>query len=189
MIKDYFVIMASIIFRPFLPLFLRRLSGVIHVAYIKLGGLSKFVDDLCIQRDYNLITDVKGFLILYIKGVPFFLGRSYKVSTLQCLNDINCIYHVHQLSHNQHKDWLFLQDKTYIVTIHDYYCVCERFFLLDYNFNYCHLNEECCKDLDRREWISRILLNASCVIVPDESMIDILSHFYKVDYTVIPHGI
>ncbi len=186
MIKDYLILGSSVIFRPFLFLFMRKLSGsVVHVAFIKLGGLSKYINDLCIHRDYNLVTEVKGFIILYIRGVPFFLGRRNKLYHLPT----DCLYHVHQLSKNEYRDALFLIDKNYIVTAHDYYYICERFFMLDPDFQLCELDECCCTNKERRKWIGQILLNAKVVIVPDASMLDILTRYYGASWRVIPHGI
>lgn len=182
MIKDYIILGESIIFRPFLSLFKRKLNGsIVHIAHIKLGGLSKFVDDLCKTRDYNLLTTVKGFKILYIRGIPFFLGRKAIINE-------DCFYHVHQLSLNIEEDELFLRDKKYIMTLHDYYVICERFFLLDHEFTSC--KNQCCTNPFRKFQIGQIMDRALCITIPNESMVEILfMHYGYKEYKVIPHGI
>ena len=182
MIKDYIVLGESIVLRPFLPLFRKKLNGsIVHVAHIKLDGLSKFVDDLCKNRDYNLLTTVKGFKVLYIRGVPFFLGKKAIITE-------DCLYHIHQLSLNVEEDEQFFRGKRYIMTLHDYYCICERFFLLDYDFTTC--KGKCCKNSLHRYYTGTLTDNALCVTIPDDSMVEILFKYlpYK-DYKVIPHGI
>jgi hypothetical protein len=189
MIKDYLILGMSVLFRPFLSLFLPKLKGnIIHIAYIKLGGLSKLINDLCAKNDYNLVTEVKGFLILYVRGVPFLLGRPSCEKLNYYLGSIDCLYHVHQLSWRLQDEWEFLHDKKYIVSIHDYYWICERFFMLDTQFNFCHNDGRCCTaSTDRRKIMSMILLCARYIIIPDESMLKFLPEHRK--YMVISHGI
>ena len=185
--KNKIILGVSLFFRPFIKLFLHKLdSNIIHVTFIKLGGLNKFVTDL---GGKNYIVMNNDFIILFINRIPFFIGSYNHLSRM--LSGINCIYHVHQLSFNYLSDWEFLKDKKYIITIHDYFYICERFFMLDENFEFCNDDGRCCTDKDiRLYFMNKILLNAKYVIVPDESMLDYLQKYFpNVNFKVIPHGL
>ena len=193
MIKEYIILIVSLFFKPLLPLFIKKLNNnVVHIAYINLGGLKKTINLLCKQSDYNLITEVKGFLVIYIRGVPFLLGKNqYGHAVLnKYLHEIKCIYHVHQLSHDIQDNYEFLKDKLYLINIHDYFYICERFFMLDYNFNFCNYNKKCCTNIDRILIIEKLLSKSKYNIIPDDSMLIYLKPIYpKIKFMVISHGI
>lgn len=185
--KNKAILLVSLFFRPFIKLFLHKLNGnIIHITFIKLGGLNKFVTDL---GGKNYIVMNNDFILLFINKIPFFVGNYNHL--IRLLGGIDCVYHVHQLSFNYLSDWKFLKDKKYIVTIHDYFYICEKFFMLDENFEFCHDDGRCCNDKDiRLYFMNKILSNADYVIIPDESMLVYLQkYFTTVEFKVIPHGI
>lgn len=184
MIKEYLILIFSIICRPLLPVCIHKLNhAVVHIAFFKMGGLSKFIDSI----GNIIIYSIHGYVVLQIRGIPFFLGRKSYTTLNKYVHCIPCIYHVHQLSHDAEDDWEFLKDKHYIITIHDYFWICERFFMLDENYIFCNRDMRCCT---RSLLPLKLIMNgAKYRVIPDTSMNNYLDRFYDDEFIVIPHGV
>ncbi len=184
MIKEYLIFIFSIVFRPLLPLFIHKLhNSVVHVAFFKMGGLSKFIDSI----GNIIIYSIHDYAILQIQGIPFYLGKKSYTTLNKYMHYIPCIYHVHQLSHDAEDDWEFLRDKVYMITLHDYFWICERFFMLDTNYEFCNRDGRCCTRSLLP--IKMIMTCAKYRVIPDISMKTYLDKFYNCEFIVIPHGI
>lgn len=85
-----------------------------------------------------------------------------------------------------------------VVTIHDYTFLCPRCFLINNNSEYCKNIcisncEKCTKGIDyitRTNTVKLLLKYANSIIVPDESVNNLIQKYYKVDNAItINHGI
>lgn len=110
------------------------------------------------------------------------------------------LVHIHHLK-NFPCDLQFLPKRIKtIITLHDYYPICPKVELINYNDNLCKNGEklDCMKcmkyanlDLEtRKEAINNLLENANTVIAPDESVLKEFNYYTNFKNTkVIPHGI
>jgi len=189
MIRNYFILFLAYILVPIKPVIMRKLNdGVrIHITAVKLGGLSKFVDNL-MRSDDVYILYIRGFYVMVYRNIPVIIG------TKNYLKIPDGIIHIHQLDYYPWKFKSFLKDRKYIMTIHDYYYICPRYFLINKFGNRCiSFNCDKCCNIDSIKWkmaMYSILKGAVHVIVPNITVKKVLkTHFNLNNIMVIEHGI
>jgi len=154
-----------------------------------------------LYKKYHYKCDFRG-------EVSIFKSQKYRSMLEKIVKEFNInIIHIHHLIGHTF-DVLTVADQYKIpiaFTVHDYYSVCPRINLLDYNLDYCHHNnsQERCENclsylgLDREfilRWRSnfRELFNKShLIIAPSESVFKILRTYYEIDESklvIIEHG-
>lgn len=188
MIRDYFVLLLAYILIPMKPFIMRKLKDdlVIHITAVKLGGLSKFVDTL-MKPDDVYIKYVRGFYIMVYRNIPILIGsKNY-------LDIPRGIIHIHQLDYYPWKFRTFLKDRQYIMTIHDYYYICPRYFMINEEGYRCSSFDcmKCC-NVDPIKWknaMYSILKDAKYVVVPNVTVMkNLVTHFNLNNILVIEHG-
>jgi len=143
---------------------------ILHIALIKMGGLSKYVNDLASDSVYDSYVLRGGGIITY-KGLTFALDKN----NIDIINQINPdIIHVHQMDGDfKFFNWVTDCYKT-VFTIHDCYFVCHKYFMVRNGIN-CHPTQ--C-NLAWKQSMFELYKKANKIICPSQSMRNLFCYYF-----------
>ena len=123
----------------------------------------------------------------------------YRIKNIIKILNIDLI-HIHHLAGFPCDLQYIVKDIPTILTIHDYYLICSRYFLIDENDTYCSNKDanKCASCINRKvinlkireTAIANLLKNVDKIIFPDKSVLKEFKKYFNVNnYQIIPHGI
>lgn len=202
--------------------FIHSWVNIYNLDLTNIGGTTLHLLDLLKNNDgminYYIITIINGhyFLIkieddlhqkIYDIGISVKVGNYdaydydfyYRVKNIIKILDIDII-HIHHIAGFPCDLEYLIKDVPSVITIHDYFTICSKYFLLDNNNNYCQNKNanKCARCINvnvnsikiRENAIFNLLKNVNRIIFPDDSVLNEFRKYYKInDYCVIPHGI
>lgn len=160
---------------------------IVYVALIKLGGLNKHVNTLACNQSCDVYIFMSNNLVKK-NFITFRVSNPIDVS-IQLINP--SVIHLHQINADISMFTSIASTWPTIVTIHDYYYVCPRFFLVDIDGNYCHPKNTCTVDSTWRYNMSKLLHIVDCIVCPNVSVKQMLVYYFpfiKSKCVIIPHG-